>query len=283
MGMEMMKTLATRATLAAALLACAAPAFAQTPATPTTAKKWAFDIVSIKPSHTADPNATMRLLPDGMAATNVLLAMLLQNAYGIKPDLISGLPGWAQNAHFDLEAKVSPEDAEAFSKLGRQERFSVSQKMMQAVLADRFKLQAHIEIKQLPVFDLVIAKNGPKLRETMPTDTDGVKDPDGKRAIDMFHFDGTSFTAQGLQIPALANNLGYRVHRTVVDKTGLKGRYDFTLKFTPETNPATDNSTTDEAPSLFSALEEQLGLKLVSSKGPTDALVVDHVQQPTEN
>jgi len=283
MGMEMMK-LATRATLTAALLACTASICAQTPATPTTARHWAFDIVSIKPSHTTDPNASMRLLPDGQVATNVSITMLLQNAYGIKPDLISGLPGWAQNARFDLEARVSPEDAEAFSKLGRQERFVASQKMMQAVLADRFQVKAHIESRQLPVFDLVLAKSGPKLREVKPTDTDGVKDPEGKRSIDMFHFDGTSFTAQGLQIPALANNLGYRVHRTVVDKTGLKGRYDFTLKFTPETNPtAADNTAPDDPPPLFTALEEQLGLKLVPSKGPTDTLVVDHVAQPTEN
>ena len=284
----MIKALAPRASFIAALLACSVTVYAQAPSppiVPTNTKKWTYDVVSVKPNKSDDNRMMIRMLPNGVAATNVSVAMLLQNAYGIKPDLISGLPNWTENAKFDVEAKVSADDADAFSKLPREERSAAGQKMMQAVLADRFKLTARVETKELPVFDLVVAKGGPKLTPSPTDDADptGVKGPDGNRAKNMLRYDGNTFTAQGIGMASFANNLAFQAHRTVIDKTGLTGHFDFTLKFTRETGapPGPDSGTNDDAPSLFAALEEQLGLKLVNSKGPVDTLTVEHVEQPT--
>ena len=275
----------TRRTLCLCLLACAALAHAQTPAPD--AKKWAYDVISVKASKATDDRMMMRNAPGGITANNMALSQLISNAYGIKPDLISGIPGWAENAHFDIEAKLTPEDAAALDKLPREQRIATNRQMMQALLADRFKLKARVETKELPVYDLVVAKGGLKIKEATPgfDYPNGFKGPDGKAAAGMTRMSEDSLTAQGIEIPSLANNLAFQVHRTVIDKTGLKGKYDFTLKFTPD-RPApagADNGTTDDSPSIFAALEEQLGLKLINSKGPVDTLIVEHLEQPTEN
>jgi len=271
----------------AALLACTL-AHAQAPTAPATdAKTWAYDVISIKPSKSTEDRMMMRVAPGGVTANNMPLSELVSSAYGIKSDLISGLPGWADNAHFDVEAKATPEDSAALDKLPQEQRNATRRQMMQALLADRFKLKARVETKELPVYYLVVAKGGFKIKEATPgfDYPNGFKGPDGKKAAGMMRFDGSSFTAQGVEISGLVNNLAFQVHRTVIDKTGLKGKYDFTLKFAPETAAPSgaDNGTSDDSPSIFAALEEQLGLKLINSKGPVDTLVVEHLEQPTEN
>jgi len=251
-----------------------------------------FEVVSIKQNKSDNGMIRVMTKPDGYSATNISLKMLLQAAYGIREDLISGVPSWADSVRYDIDAKVAGPDVDDLKKLSNEQRRS----MLQPLLADRFKLQVHTETKQLPVFELVLAKGGSKLKEATPGDTypSGFKGPDGVAHGGMMRMGHGELTGQALPISSLANMLSQQLQHTVIDKTGLTGKYDFTLQWTPEegsdpmfkgadggsrAEPAPDAS----GPSLFTALQEQLGLKLQSTKGPVETLLVDHVEMPTEN
>jgi uncharacterized protein (TIGR03435 family) len=254
----------------------------------------AFDVVSVKPNKSDSGMVRIMGKPDGYAASNVSLKMLIQGAYGIREDLISGAPGWADSARFDIDAKVAGSDVEALKKLSPEQRRLI----LQPLLADRFKLKMHTETKQLPVYELVLAKGGSKLKEASPDDTyaNGIKGPDGTSRPGMMRFGPGQLTAQAVPMTSLANMLSQQLHRTVLDKTGLTGKYDLELTWTPDrgSDPmfkgAADNSQqrTDAAsdssgPSIFTAVQEQLGLRLQSAKGPVETLVIDHVEMPSEN
>lgn len=252
------------------------------------AKTWSYDAVSVKPDKSGSNGMRMMTHGDVFTGENIRVIDLVSMAYGIKPDLISGEPGWTDGARFDVEAKMSPEDAEVFNKLGREERNAANRILLQGMLDERFHLKAHVETKQLPVYDLVIAKGGLKMKAATEGDTypNGFKGPDGKGGSGMMHMQDGMLTVQGIEISGLINQLAFMVHRTVIDKTGIKGKYDFTLKYAPDHDGplGADNGTpADDAPSLFAAIEEQLGLKLQPDKGPVDTLIIDHVEQPTEN
>jgi uncharacterized protein (TIGR03435 family) len=239
-----------------------------------------FDVVAIHQNKSASMNSTVRWGGDAYVATNATLDSLLMAAYGIRADLMSGLPGWATSTHFDINAKISDPDADALKKLSREQRRA----MMVALLNDRFHLRAHIEVKTLPVYDLVIAKGGAKLKENITPFSDNT-DP-GKTPSTLkpgsFMVSNSSITAVAIPLSTLTNALGFWVERNIIDKTGLTSRYDINLKWTPaELEGKTD--ATDNAPDLFTALQEQLGLKLEPSKGPVDTLVIDHVDMPTAN
>jgi uncharacterized protein (TIGR03435 family) len=279
--------------VAAALLAVAMPiAFGQETVAPQAANPVArpieFDVVSIKPDKSESGMIRMMNKPDGYSATNVTLKMVLEMAYGIKEDLISGEPSWADSSNFDIEAKITPEDAAELKKLTDDQRDLVRRHMFQAFLADRFQLKAHVETKQLPVYELVLAKSGSKMKEATPGDTyaNGFKGPDGVAHAGMMSIrnegSGQELIGQGIKLTGLVGLLSRQVHRTVLDKTGLTGSYDITLKWTNENNSAPADGE-DAAPSIFTALEEQLGLRLQNAKGPVDTLIVDHVEKPSEN
>ena len=159
--------------------------------------------------------------------------------------------------------------------------------MMQAMLADRFKLKAHRETKDLPMYALVVAKGGFKLKDADPNNTypNGIKGPDGVSHAGMMMMRRDMLTAQAVPISSLAGNLAGQLHRIVLDRTGLTGKYDITLRWSPDemSNEQQDAATTISAPSIFTALDEQLGLKLESTRGPVDAIVVDHIEMPSEN
>jgi len=169
--------------------------------------------------------------------------------------------------------------------------------MRQALLADRFKLTLHKEIRELPVYSLVIAKNGSKLRVSKPGDTyeAGLKTASGNIVgphMMLMQLGGGQIGGQGVLLEVLVKQLSSQLGRVVQDKTGLTGNYDFNLRWAPDSarTPAggeqqgSDAATSEfYGPSLFTALEEQLGLKLESQKGPVEILVVDHVEMPTEN
>jgi uncharacterized protein (TIGR03435 family) len=252
-----------------------------------------FDVVSVKPNKSDSGMVRIMAKPDGYAASNVSLKMLIQNAYGIREDLISGAPGWADSARFDIDAKVAGSDVDALKKLSPEQRRLV----LQPLLADRFKLKVHTETKQLPVYELVVAKGGSKLKEATVGDTyaNGVKGPDGVGRGGMMRSGPGQLTAQAVPMTSLANILSHQLQRTVFDKTGLAGKYDLELNWAPDHgsdpmfkgpegspqrgDPAPDSS----GPSIFTALQEQLGLKLQSAKGPVETLVIDHVEMPSEN
>lgn len=240
----------------------------------------AFDVVSIHENKSGTAGLYgSRLTPDGVTISHIRLTDIISWAYGVKQDSISGAPGWVDDTDYDIEAKVAPEDVPTLKQLSGKQRFA----MLRPVLAERFHLQAHIVPRVLPVYDLVIIKGGPKFKQSPPLP--GVHGEDANKGGIMRFGPGT-FTAQRLPIKSLVDQLSFIVHRTVIDETGLTGPYDFTLKYEPETSPSEkpDNGSTDSsAPSIFTALPEQLGLKLQPGKGPVDTLVIDHVEKPTEN
>jgi uncharacterized protein (TIGR03435 family) len=267
------------------------PTGATPPAAITAVKPMEFDVVSVKPNKSGSGMIRVMNKPDGYSGTNVSLSMVLEMAYGIKQDLISGIPSWADSANFDIEAKLADSDVAELKKLDKDQRELARKQLLQGFLADRFQLKVHIEIKQLPVYELLVAKSGSTMKEAKPGDTydNGVKGLDGVAHAGMMMVgnEGSSMqlTGQGIPVASLVAMLSQQLHRTVIDKTGLTGNYDIKLKWTPEDTSAAASSDagSDTGPSLLSALQEQLGLKIQSAKGPVDTLVVDHVEKPTEN
>src|SRR5580704_13563618 len=130
-------------------------------------KVLAFDVISVKQDKSDSRMIRVMMKPDGYAATNVSLKMLIEGAYGIREDLISGAPGWADSIRFDVDAKVAGADVDDLKKLNPEQRMS----LLKPLLADRFKMKVHTETKQPPVYQLMIAKGGPKLKEATPGDT----------------------------------------------------------------------------------------------------------------
>jgi uncharacterized protein (TIGR03435 family) len=194
---------------------------------------------------------------------------LLYIAYPLKPNIpIPGLPGWANSAVFDVDAKADNETALAMQKLPDEERQKQAHLMLQAVLADRFKLRIHHETREGPIYELIVARSGFKLKEALAS-----KRPPGSTCSH------DHIQLRNTPISSLAYCLSAPLGRNVVDKTGITGNYEFELKWTPDEL----QGAPDAGPSLFTALEEQLGLKLVSAKGPVDVIVIDHIERPSEN
>ena len=232
-------------------------------------KGFHYDVVSIKPHKAGDLSIAWRSTSDGFAYVNMTLGSLIQGAYGIKlEDALIGLPKWASDDRYDVEAKMDEETAALQKKLARADRRKLQQMLMQDLIADRLKFKAHIETRQLAAYDLVIAKSGVKMTESAP-------DAKGMLTVGQGRFEATGF-----EVGNLADNLTGNIGKTVVDKTGLAGKkFDFKLNYTPDEQ----QGTSDAGPSLFTAIEEQLGLKLLASKAMVEVVVVDHIEKPSEN
>ncbi len=233
------------------------------------ASAWAFEVASIRPNN-SDQHARSHIISsphDGrLTVINVPLKMLFQFAFGTPESQITGIPSPLNSQKFDIEARSDPSIDAQLSKLDSDQGKLQKQLMLQALLADRFKLTWHKETRQLPVFDLVIAKGGSKLQESKA---------DGRT----YNVRNGQLSDQGITMPILADQLAGRLDRPVIDKTGLTGRYDLTFKWTPDGV----ETTADSAPSIFTAIQEQLGLKLESTKGPVETLVIDHIEDPSPN
>jgi bla regulator protein blaR1 len=255
----------------------------------------AFEVASIKPNKSGTGMTMLRTTPVGFSASNVSLKALIQQAYGVEEDQILGAPSWLGSERYDMEAKVASSDTDALHDLNPDQR----RLMLQPLLADRFQLKVHTELRDLPVLALVVAKGGPKLHEAKPGDTypNGLKGFDGEGGPGMMLMRPGQLTAQGLDLSSVAKLLSQQLGRTVQDKTGLTGKYDFTLQWKPDRDPspmpgapppgqqgpdATLSPDSSEA-SIFTAVQEQLGLKLESRKAPVEVLVIDHVEAPSEN
>jgi uncharacterized protein (TIGR03435 family) len=232
----------------------------------------AYDVVSIKPN-THSRGVSVHIDDNIYTALNISLKGLLEQAYGIRADLISGAPGWAETTGFDINARVVEADRKALAKLNTRE-FGA---MLQPVLADRFQVKVHTETKVLPVYELVVSKGGVKFAATSAADKD-------KRWHEVSAH-GSSvhnghLVAHQVPLSRLVDVIAGQMHRGVIDKTGLSGEFDLQLDWTPENAPPSPDAT---APFLAAALQEQLGLKLEASKGPVATLVVDHAELPTED
>jgi uncharacterized protein (TIGR03435 family) len=249
-------------------------------------QRWSYDAVSVKPNNSGTDGLLTMMRGDVYSGKNMRIINLASQAYGVKQDLISGLPAWADTAHYDVEAKMTPEDAEAFNTLSREEKIAVSKALLLGILEERFHLKAHVETRQLPVYDLVIAKGGLKIKARAEGDTAWrvVKGPDGE-ALPRFR-EGL-VNEQAIATSSFVGQLTNLMHRMVIDKTGLTGRFDILMFFAPPDrntpSGASDGTPSNDAPSIFVAMEEQLGLKLQPDKGPVDTLVIDHVELPTDN
>ena len=255
------------------------PAIAQQ--IPTVPNPPPYDVISIHPHNAMDDNTMFNSRPGNFVATNGTLKQLISYAYGVREDLITGLPSWADTAHFDISAKVSDFNPDAFKNLTREQRES----MLLPMLADRFHVKAHTEVKTLSVFNLVLTKDGPKFKRNPPPPIDPDNPKKGQEGRGNININNDDMTATAVPLSTLAEVLADQLSHTVIDKTGLTGDYDFRLKWTSEdqSSNTADNGTTDRPPDLFTALQEQLGLKLESTKGPVTTLVVDHAEQPTPN
>lgn len=253
----------------------------------------AYDEVSI---HPANPDRRMMwtsILPDRFSSTGISLKSLIRYAYNIKTeDQISGIVGPVGSARFDIEAKLDENTATGLKKLEDEDATSQRRLMMQSMLADRFKLKVHFEPKEIPIYALVVAKGGFKLKEADPNNTysNGIKGPDGLSHAGMIAISNSRITGQGISMSSLAANVAGQVQRIVEDKTGLTGKYDVALHWLPEDNQAAPlegqaeaAAPTDTGISIFTALQEQLGLKLESRRETVDTIVVDHVEMPSEN
>jgi len=286
-----------------------------------------FEVASVKPAAPIVGNRIMVGMrggpgtpdPGQITYNNVTLKDVLTNAYGVKRFQISG-PGWLDSERYDIVAKLP--------RGSTKEQLMV---MLQNLLAERFKLTLHREKKDLPMYALVVGKNGPKLKESVeepaPKEGDGgpagpspapgkpALDRDGfpvlppaaagRTAVSLALMNGNvRMTASKQPMSGLAEDLSRQLDLPVVDMTGLTGNYDFTLYLSPEGlagmrlpvglapppgeggggMPAASTPDAQSSPSLFSALQEQLGLKLEQRKGPVDLLVIDHLEKvPIEN
>ena len=251
---------------------------------PMVAKIPTFDVVSIRLSKADARGGSARSTVDGDSYVNQSLEGLIGPAYGVEPDQVYGLPGWVKSNRYDMQFKVAEEDLPAYRKLRRAQEM----RMLQEVLEDRLKLQAHTGTKEVPMYQLVVAKGGPRLHEARPGDTypDGLKMPDGTPMGGSGATMGRGyFIGQQTTVAGLLNSLKGATGRNVLDKTGLTGKYDISLHWTPDQLAiADDTAPPDASPlSIFKALEEQLGLKLEPTKGLTKTLHIDHIEPPTEN
>jgi uncharacterized protein (TIGR03435 family) len=248
-------------------------AHAQTAAAPSAADSVtpAYDVITIKPNHSASGNVDIDTDDDRYSATNVSLKQLLENAYDIKQDLISGISGPLEGARFDIEAKISDPNHDALKKLTPEQ----DRKLLLPLLTERFQLKVHAETKILPVYELVLIPGGPKFKPS----ADQTRTGGGSMSVHGYRA-RTDLSAHDIPMTSLAKTLAGAVHRTVIDKTGLKGNFDLTLQWSNDENP---DSGAEQAPSIFTAVQEQLGLKLQSAKGPVETLVVDHAAMPSEN
>jgi bla regulator protein BlaR1 len=239
-----------------------------------------FEAATIKPNKAGSNRRSFMYNQTGMSMEGVPVQMMLQDTFNVTEDRILGVPNWVKTDRFDVEAKVPSADTPKIDHLTiEQRRF-----MLQSLLAERFNLKYHHETKELPVYTLVIAKGGLKLKPN-PAGVD--HEQSGIRSNGRGDFEGMNANMNVLchvlsEQPELSH--------TIIDKTGLTGSFDFHLQWTPsDSSPAgpDGNSTSSEPdsnkPSLFTALQEQLGLKLESQKGPVDVIVIDHIDRPSPN
>jgi bla regulator protein BlaR1 len=262
-----------------------------------------YEVGTIKPASADDAGLEIMFTPTGVELKDASIQTLLELAFGLEKSRILGVPAPMRSKSYDIHAKVSAEDAPRMSKLKIEQRRT----LMLPFMEERFGLKYHHETREVPVYALVIAKGGAKLKESKPGAAapfieerrEGTAGPASgplrkRPAIgEGMSIGSGSIQSRGGNLSFLASSLSRILGRTVVDSTGLTGNYDFSLRWTPDggmRNPGgpeqgeASGATLDTGgPTLFSALQEQLGLKLESQRRPVDVIVVDHLDLPAEN
>jgi uncharacterized protein (TIGR03435 family) len=271
------------------------PAFLVGPSLRAQAPANAFEVTSVRPNKTGDGRVMVGMQPGGrFTATNVALRLLLRQAFNVQDFQIVGGPDWIVSDRFDVIAKA-PDGAEFTADTMRP--------MLRSLLAERFKLMFHNETRDMPIYALMKARTDGKLGTGLtPAAIDCAAAARGRRGAPppappqpgqkmecgMMIGPGR-LNAGGMPLSNLATALAPQVGRIVLDKTELTGNYDFELTYAPEAigsvgGPALLNggpvAVDPNAPNLFTALQEQLGLKLDSQRGPVDVVVIDRIEQP---
>lgn len=276
--------------LAAACIAFTSPLTAQNGPPPVPA--FSFDVATIKPHEGVVSVSGLMNKPDGIYAPATTLSDMIISAYGVRSeDQVLGGPAWVKIDRYDVEAKLSAEDAAEFQTLSSSEKSERRAQMLRSLLEDRLKLQAHLVTKDVPIYELVVAKGGPKLKDAAnDTDEHIRKGPDGKPIAGVMWFLKDGLTAQGYTISSLAQFLSQPfsgVGRPVIDKSSLTGTYDFKLAWSPQMNSVLPGALAtaaapEDAASIFTAIQD-LGLKLQPATGPEKMIVIDHVERPSGN
>lgn len=239
----------------------------------------AYDVVSIKPNKTGSGNVSVSIDDGNFDAVNVPLKSMILSAYALKQNQIVNLPKWGESARFDIKAKILEPDKKLLNDLSEEQFRS----MQRPILAERFHLKFHREKKSMPVYELVVLKSGPKFNETTAAEMSSDKGVNGVKAGGI-SIHNQNLTATGIPLSSIADSLSDQVQRIVVDKTGLTGKYNLQLKWTPDdAKPSADSGADSAPPDIFTALQEQLGLKLQPGKAEVDMFVVDQVTLPTED
>jgi uncharacterized protein (TIGR03435 family) len=250
-----------------------------------------FEAASIKVNRSGDAGGGFGGRPGRIVVTNYTLRDIIRNAYGLQRYQIVGGPEWLAQDRFDINAKA-PEGAPQSQLLA----------MMQGLLADRFKLRVHRETRDLPVFALILARAdrrlGPKMQSATfdcaaaaaaraRGETPAVPAPAGDRPVCGARANPGRMLVGGYSIPDFARNLAGFAGRPILDRTGLTAAYDFELTWTPDEPPPAGVQLPPwydpNGPSLQTAVQEQLGLKLDTTTGPVDVLVIDGAERPTED
>jgi uncharacterized protein (TIGR03435 family) len=243
-----------------------------------------FEVASIKPSDPTARGRRISVTPGGRFTTmNASLKSLIQDAYDVRGFMISGGPAWLDTQGYDIEAKgealsVSEEVLRKMTDEQRKPFMELLRSRLRTLLMERFQLRVHWETKELPVYGLVIAKNGAKLQAAKDDGTP-------KESMNVSANDGqVQITARGATLGPLTKALADLVGRPVLDKTGLTGSFDFTVRYTSDLGqqaPGAGDGT--ECPSIFTALQEQIGLRLEGQRGPVEVLVIDGAEHASEN
>ena len=298
--------------LAAVGRVTAAGLAAHTPQAPPPAP--AFEVASIKPNNSGDGRVMMQNQPGRFVATNITLRLLIRNAYQVQDFQITGGPNWLGSDHFDIIAKVPDGTPAPQGPPAPGSAPSPLQLMLRSLLAERFKLTLHNETKDSPIYALVLARSdgrlGPELKTSEadcnaqfaagrgrggPMPPPGPPPPGAAMPCGIRIGPG-NMAVGGSPLSQFANSLGMFTGRVVVDRTGLTGNYDFNLTWTPDQMPQRPpGAPADQpvqfngvaidpnGPSLFTAVQEQLGLKLDSARGPVELLVIDRADKPVED
>lgn len=248
---------------------------------PSTARAQAvpsYDISTIKPHDESDGDTSLNFRLANLHMTNQTVQQLISIAWNVRPWLVSGLPPWGKSQRFDVDAKVSEPDTVALRALSDEDR----RLMIQNLLKERFHLVLRAETRTLPVYELsVLPDEDAKLKPSaaLPPAEPGQPAPrrSSRMSKNVGRLSGTRVTVR-----ELADHLGNELERYVVDKTGLTGDYDFTLKWMPD-DGSKPTDAGESAPPLATAVREQLGLKLTPARGAVPTIIVDHIEPPTEN
>jgi uncharacterized protein (TIGR03435 family) len=283
-------TLSASLAVAQTATAPSVPAPSSTPATKS--KPSTFDVVSIKPARRGE-NWHLGFGPTGYSAAGVTLGMVIYQAYfafniGGK-DPVIGAPGWVGKDSWDIEAKVASEDMAEYQRERTRIDIAnpVTQQMLQNMLADRCKLVVHRVPAEMPAFAIVIAKNGPKLTEAAPDEAQpsgSISAPGGGFLVPYRRGDTPHITFYAVSMSTFARQLRGMAGGPVIDRTGLTGKYDFSLNWLSQDLDEREGVVSSDDPDPLSHWNlGALGLRVERVQISTEHIVIDHIEKPSEN